>query len=220
MKAESVIKEFCMMKKLLTLLVVLALTGVTILSFAESATDTDEMLSGEDSANQMMEEMSSLLQNRSALVKRGVYIGGMDFPAGAYEIMVPEDADYDSLTIVAYSAAWFQKDHSDMMSAGADLVPYGKAKKGEPYHIYLQKGDKLELDDDAVLVLVDPLFGVQYSDTGDVLANGWKKASTEVLQAALLEVNNEIQSRLHLGTESVVPTTSDDSAAIEDSLSD
>ena len=210
------------MKKILVFVIAIVLSVASGASFAEKSTGSDLNSLDDETLVQMAGEISVILQERNKehgiLISAGTYIAGFDFPAGGYDIVVPEDAKDNSVGVNAYTAG-----RSKMMAetgayADPDLVSAKCARKGEPYHIYLKKGDKLEIDGNAILVLSDPLFGVKQSSADDILVTGWEDASFESLQAALLSVNNEIQNRLNLGTGSETSTQTTGNVASDESV--
>lgn len=109
----------------------------------------------------MLDEIYGVLQERNikrtAAVSAGMYICGRDFPAGGYDITVPENSEEGRVDIDVYSSALVEMMATTGMVAYPDLVSARVAWTGKPFHVNLSDGDKLVIYEAALLVISNPL---------------------------------------------------------------
>ena len=150
------------MRKLFLIVLVVASLLVSCCYADEIVASIDFALYQDDELISMLEDIYAVLQDRNiqkaALVNEGTYICGKDFPAGGYDIFVPDDSESERVGINVYSAKCVDMIATTGAYVYPDLVLDKFARKGEPYHVNLSDGDKLELDERALLVIANPII--------------------------------------------------------------
>ena len=92
---------------------------------------------------------------RTARLGKGTYVCGKDFPAGGYDILLPDDSKEQFVRLFAYSAARLE---SNGKTGNPDIIDGAFLHKDEAFHVYLSEGDRIDIAADVLFTISNPII--------------------------------------------------------------